>query len=255
MVHASALGHLDVAQLAIWGFWIFFGILVWYLRQEDRREGYPLVNDATGKMKDRGFLYIPEPKTFAMPDGTNVLAPNCKGDERPVNGVQVELFPGAPIEPKGNPLAAGVGPGSWNVRPDVPAKTLEGQNLVAPLRVATHFAVPAEQKSPVGFKVIAADGKSAGTVKDLWVDRGESQVRYFELSLDTGGVVLAPVCFVDVYRGKKIVKINALTAKDFAGVPRIKSSDSITMQEEEKVAAYYGAGTLYATPDRAEPIL
>ena len=26
------------------------------------------------------------------------------------------------------------------------------------------------------------------------------------------------------------------------------------MLEEEKVSAYYGAGTLYATPDRQEPL-
>ena len=255
MVHASSIGHLDVAQFSIWAFWIFFGCLCWYLRQEDRREGYPLVNDATGKMNDRGFLYIPEAKTFRMPDGSAVQAPTCQGDTRPVNGTQVESWPGAPIEPNGNPLSAGVGPGSWNVRPDVTAKTLEGQNLVVPLRVATHFAVPAEQKSPVGFKVIGADGKAAGVVKDLWVDRGESQVRYFELALDAGGAILAPVCFVDVFRGKRIVKINALTSTQFAGVPKAKASDSVTMQEEEKIAAYYGAGTLYATPDRAEPLL
>ena len=29
----------------------------------------------------------------------------------------------------------------------------------------------------------------------------------------------------------------------------------VTMLEEEKIAAYYGAGTLYATPERAEPLL
>jgi len=255
MVHASSIGHLDVAQFTIWAFWIFFALLCWYLRQEDRREGYPLVNDATGKMKDRGFLYIPEAKTFRMADGSAVQAPTCKGDDRPVNGTQVELFPGAPIEPNGNPLSAGVGPGSWNVRPDVPAKTMEGHNLIAPLRIATHFAVPAEQKSPVGFKVIGADGNAAGTIKDLWIDRGESQVRYLEIALTAGGSVLAPICFADVYRGKGIVKINALTAAQFAGVPKARAADVVTIQEEEKIAAYYGAGTLYATADRAEPFL
>jgi photosynthetic reaction center H subunit len=255
MVHASSIGHLDVAQFTIWAFWIFFAILCFWLRQEDRREGYPLVNDATGKMKDRGFLYIPQPKTFRLASGATVQAPNCEADTRPVNGTQVESWPGAPIEPNGNPLTAGVGPGSWNVRPDIISKTMEGQNLIAPLRVATHFAVPSEQKSPVGFKVIGADGKAAGTVKDLWVDRGESQVRYFELALDAGGVVLAPVCFADISRKSRSVKINALTSAQFAGVPKTKASDSVTLLEEEKIAAYYGAGTLYATPDRAEPFL
>ena len=29
----------------------------------------------------------------------------------------------------------------------------------------------------------------------------------------------------------------------------------ITLLEEEKITAYYGAGTLYATPERQEPII
>ena len=32
-------------------------------------------------------------------------------------------------------------------------------------------------------------------------------------------------------------------------------ADRVTLLEEEKIAAYYGAGTLYATPARQEPLL
>jgi photosynthetic reaction center H subunit len=39
----------------------------------------------------------------------------------------------------------------------------------------------------------------------------------------------------------------------FANVPQTRSSTQITLLEEEKICAYYGAGTLYATPDRQEP--
>ncbi len=35
----------------------------------------------------------------------------------------------------------------------------------------------------------------------------------------------------------------------------LKNPDSVTMQEEEKIAAFFGGGTLYATPARAEPLL
>jgi photosynthetic reaction center H subunit len=38
-------------------------------------------------------------------------------------------------------------------------------------------------------------------------------------------------------------------------VPTTKHPEQITLLEEEKVMAYYGGGTLYATPDRQEPIL
>jgi photosynthetic reaction center H subunit len=38
-------------------------------------------------------------------------------------------------------------------------------------------------------------------------------------------------------------------------VPALKSPDRVTLLEEEKIMAYYGAGTLYATADRQEPLL
>jgi photosynthetic reaction center H subunit len=254
MIH-GALGHLDVAQLCIWAFWFFFAGLVWRLRQEDRREGYPLESPSEGKMGPRGFLYIPDPKTFRMADGAVVIAPTCKGDERPVNGTKVEVWPGAPLEPNGDPLSAGVGPGSYNVRPDFAYKTVDGHDLIAPMRVATNFAVAFEGSSPIGFTVIGNDRKAAGTVKDLWIDRGESCVRYYEITLQSGGSVLAPVVFVDLDSGARAIRIKALSAAQIARVPTLKSANTITMQEEDKVAAFYGAGTLYSTADRAEPFL
>ena len=38
-------------------------------------------------------------------------------------------------------------------------------------------------------------------------------------------------------------------------VPALRQSDRITLLEEEKVMGYYGAGTLFATPERREPLL
>ncbi|MBV9775481.1 MAG: hypothetical protein JO143_00385 [Acetobacteraceae bacterium] len=34
--------YIDVAQMTLYGFWIFFFGLIIYLRREDKREGYPL---------------------------------------------------------------------------------------------------------------------------------------------------------------------------------------------------------------------
>lgn len=54
---------IDVAQLAIWAFWLFFAALVYYLRREDKREGYPLATkDVGGKVQ--GFPAYPGPKEF-----------------------------------------------------------------------------------------------------------------------------------------------------------------------------------------------
>ena len=40
--------YLDVAQVTLYVFWIFFACLIFYLRREDRREGYPLDSTASG---------------------------------------------------------------------------------------------------------------------------------------------------------------------------------------------------------------
>jgi photosynthetic reaction center H subunit len=244
-----------MAQLTIWAFWFFFAALIWYLRQEDRREGYPLESEQDGGMRGRGFLFIPDPKTFRLSDGTSIQAPNYQGDSRPLNAAKTEPWPGAPYEPTGDALLAGVGPGSWAVRPDFPYQTAEGHNLLAPLRVATNFAVALEGANPLGFKVIGADRKAAGVVKDVWVDRGESVLRYYEVALNGGGSVLAPVNFVDVDAKARAIKINALTSGQFSKVPALRSPDTVTLQEEERISAYYGAGTLYSDPERAEPLL
>jgi len=48
--------------------------------------------------------------------------------------------------------------------------------------------------------------------------------------------------------------VGAVLAAQFANVPKTKSMEQITLLEEEKITAYYGAGTLYATPERQEPL-
>jgi photosynthetic reaction center H subunit len=58
-----------------------------------------------------------------------------------------------------------------------------------------------------------------------------------------------------VQRGRNRVKVNALLASQFENVPQLSKPDQITRDEEERVSAYVGAGTLYATPARSEPWL
>jgi photosynthetic reaction center H subunit len=54
---------IDVAQLAIWLFWAFFAGLVFYLRREDKREGYARDFENPGGVA-HGFPAPPGPKTF-----------------------------------------------------------------------------------------------------------------------------------------------------------------------------------------------
>ena len=38
----TLIGNIDVALIVLYAFWIFFAALIFYLRREDKREGYPL---------------------------------------------------------------------------------------------------------------------------------------------------------------------------------------------------------------------
>ena len=251
----GAIGNLDVAQITIYAFWFFFAGLIFYLRREDRREGYPLETEDQRGFKARDIIWIPSPKTFWRWDGQRVNAPSFRADDRPINATKTEPWPGAPLTPTGDPLLANVGPGSYGNRSDIPYKTADGHDLLAPLRVATNFAVPAEGANPIGYTVFGADRAQGGVIRDLWVDRAESILRYYEVDLESGKRVLIPVHFADIDAKQRRVTVNALNAAQFANVPATKDPDRVTLLEEDKISAYYGAGTLYATPARLEPLL
>jgi photosynthetic reaction center H subunit len=168
----------------------------------------------------------------------------------------VAPWPGAPLEPTGDPLLAAVGPGSYALRADVSEKTFDGRDLIVPLRVATNYAVAGEGPNPIGMEVVGADGVVGGVVTDVWVDRGEHLLRYLEVSTAAGARrVLLPVPFANVKGSARRVVVEAILGSQFATAPTTKSPNQVTLLEEEKIVAYYGGGTLYASPERAEPLL
>jgi len=248
-------GYFDVAQVVLYLFWFFFAGLIFYLHRENKREGYPLDSDRTdrsgGRIKVVGWPPIPTPKTFKLPHGGTVSAPDFKRDTRVISATATGSFPGAPLEPNGNGMLDAVGPGSYAERADEPDLTYDGQLKIVPMRVATDFSVvaaPYKHNKPV----VGADGKVGGTVIDLWVDRSEAILRYLEV--DTGSrIVLVPITFSNIKRNK--VEVDAILGSQFAQAPVLKSPDKVTLLEEDKVCGYYGGGTLYATAERREPIL
>jgi photosynthetic reaction center H subunit len=248
--------QMDVAQVALYAFWLFFAGLIFYLRTEDKREGYPLVTERPGERK-AGFPQAPPPKTFLLADGTIVLAPNPNEKAEPhFDGAPVFGFPGSPMEPLGNPLLSAVGPSAYALRADVPDKMLEdGSNRVLPLRVATDWSLEAESPQVIGMPVLDYAGVTAGTVTDLWVDRIEAMVRYYEVKLDTGASVLVPNPLINVNETEGFMQVLCVTAAQFADAPKLGNADQITLLEEDKVQAYFGSGHLYANPERSEPIL
>jgi photosynthetic reaction center H subunit len=259
-MHTGAItSHIDVAQVTLYAFWIFFAGLILYLRSEDRREGFPLQSDTAPYKRHSRFLGIPKPKTFLLANGETRVAPRDETSvpvttARPIGG-----WPGAPLHPIGNPMLAGVGPGSYANRPDVPDHMFEtGAPKIVPLRADPEFSLAFEDPDPRGMKVIAGDRRVAGTVTDVWVDRSEVVVRYLEIEIATAeGLrrVLAPMPAANVDARRRRVVIDAILSTQFADVPGIKHDAQVTLLEEDKIAAYYAAGRLYATPARQEPLI
>jgi photosynthetic reaction center H subunit len=122
-----------------------------------------------------------------------------------------------------------------------------------PLRIATDHYLERRDPDPRGMPVIGADGASAGTVRDAWVDRSEALVRYLEVEVAGGRRVLLPINFARIRNGR--VSVKAILAHHFADVPATKHPDEVTLREEDRICAYYGGGTLYAEPSRAEPLI
>lgn len=257
MPTGAITNYLDVAQLTLYAFWFFFFALIFWIRREDKREGYPAESQRLRGVKMmEGFPPLPKPKTFVMPHtGLEVVKPGFHQPQYKVNAEPAGPFPGAPLVPIGDPMKANVGPGSYAMRLEEPDLTHDGEPKIVPMRVAKHFTVVDKDPDPRGMPVIGCDGEQGGTVKEIWVDRAEPQVRYLELEVAGGKRVLIPITMCRVKGKKGCVNVASITGAQFAGAPTLKSYDQITMREEDMTVAYYGAGTLYATPERAEPFL
>ncbi|WP_029032033.1 photosynthetic reaction center subunit H [Salinarimonas rosea] len=251
-------GYIDVAQVTLYVFWFFFAGLIFYLRREDKREGYPLVSERSEHILVQGFPSMPKPKTFLLRNGHTYQAPPGHVDERELKAVPAEPWPGAPLKPTGNPMIDGIGAASYALREDVPELTAEDENRTVPLRVATDFAVAAQDETPIGMPVYGADGIKAGVVSEIWIDRSEPMIRYLETEVATAAgprTVLVPMNFCRIKKARGEVHVAAILASQFADVPALASPDQITAREEDKITGYFGGGTIYATPERAEPIV
>jgi photosynthetic reaction center H subunit len=265
MLRLSLSNYIDVAQVALYMFWLFLAGLILYLHREGKREGYPLDDESRRRGPIVGFPGMPQPKTFHLLHGGTQTAPRAEKDARPLQATPVALWPGAPLVPLGDPMKAGVGPGAWAERADVPDLTADGKDRVVPLRVASNFHIEARDPNPIGMNVLGADGTVGGTVTDVWVDRSESMIRYLEVRLAASSnaagdasaapTVLLPMNFARVSTSPRAVRVRSILGAQFADVPTLRNPDRVTRLEEERVCAYYGAGTLYATAKRAEPLL
>lgn len=250
-------------DIALWSTYIFIGffvLLVLWLHRESKVEGYPLIPDAGDRRRIKivGFPTPPPPRSFHLAGGETVTVADGRPDMRELALMQPQLYPGTPYVPTGNPMADGVGPASYAERADKPDVNVDGSPRIAPMRVHSEWRIAGQDPDPVGMEVYGGDGALAGTVTDVWVDRAEHTIRYFQVGLPGAGgarEVLLPINFAVIDKARRRIKVKSIFAEHFAGVPAIKSPDQVTLLEEDKIMGYFGGGTLYATKSRAEPLL
>jgi photosynthetic reaction center H subunit len=246
-------GYIDVAQIALYVFWLFFFGLVIYLRKEDKREGYPLVGEQPGELAV-GWPLLPKPKSFLLPNGDVVYAPGERPPQPDFNGVPADPWFGSALVPTGNPLLSGVGPNASALRSDTPDTLTDGKTIrIVPMRTRPDYVVDEDGPDPRGMSVIAADGVVVGTVSDMWFDIAEDLIRYLEVNLTAGGTILVPSPLTNVV-GDTINVVSILGAQ-FADAPRTASPDIVTSREEDRISAYFASGHLFASPARSEPLI
>jgi len=68
-------GYVDLAQILLYAFWLFFAGLIYYLVREGHREGYPLETEGLSKASVTGWP-IPSPKTYKLYGGGEVTIPD-----------------------------------------------------------------------------------------------------------------------------------------------------------------------------------
>ena len=249
--------HFDIAFVSLYAFWGFFLLLVIYLLREGKREGYPMESPRSKYIYNEGWPAMArDKKVFDTDHPTPERAP-----ERDISGLAVKGFGafGAPLVPIGNAMKDGLGPAAWAQRSDnVDLAFDDHKPKIVPLRVATGFFVAEDSPDPRGMKVVTADGKIAGSVVDVWVDRSEYIARYLEAEAPSAGGsrrVLFPMFLATVHPTDGEVRVASVMADQFAEAPAIASPDQITLLEEDKVSAYFGGGHMYATPARSEPLI
>lgn len=250
-------GNFDLASLTLWLFYIFFALLIFYIQRENMREGYPMEDDDGKIAANQGPFPVPGDKTFKLPHGRGELTvPSGQRPDR--TDIALERTGpgnGFPLEPTGDPMLDGVGPGSWANRADHPEMDARNHPKIQPMAKLTAFH-HAAGRDPRGLPVQAGDGAIVGTICDMWVDEPEQMVRYLEIQLaaDVGtGTRLVPLTMARIHSNR--VKVRSIFGKHFGAVPSHAHPTQVTLLEEDKICAYYAGGTLYASEARQEPAL
>ena len=176
--------YMDLAQVTLYVFWIFFAGLIFYLRREDKREGYPLDSTALAAASVHGFPRMPEPKNYLLRGGhvatlaePQERSPRCRGGaDRSMAG----RADGADRQSDARRRRARL------------LRRPRGRSRTHHRRHTLHRSVAAgrgyllskpRDPDPRGMRVIGADSEIGGVVTDVWVDRAEALIRYLEVEV------------------------------------------------------------------------
>ena len=234
------------------------------------------------------------PMAITMGDASGVGPEIVPRVERDLTGLLAPSapWPGAPMEPLGDPMQDGVGPASYAQRAEQPDLTYDEQlPKIVPLRAAPGYYLATEDPDPRGYEVVTADGVMAGVVNEAWVDRSETFVRYLELTvpkpadwpiapaladptaplpeavgddhpvpmedaLASGSRrVLVPMQLVRLEPSRRRIRIKSVMSHQLAAAPSIARPYQITLREEDRISGYFAGGHMYATPSRMGPVL
>jgi photosynthetic reaction center H subunit len=258
MPGAHQFVQIDLAAGLLYAFFAFFFILVLWLHREGKREGYPLISDRPShplRVPIQGFPGVPPLKVFKL---KHVDPHLLTRQERDLTGLVVpaDSFGGSPLVPTGDAMRDGVGPAAYAERSDVPDLTFDDESpKIVPLRAAPGYSIGETDPDPRGKPVITLDGRVAGIAVDLWVDKSELILRYIEVEVaGSARRVLVPM-FLSTINSAGTVRVVSVTAPQLAAAPAIARPEQITLLEEDKVAAYFGGGHFYATPERNEALV
>ena len=146
-----------------------------------------------------------------------------------------------------------IGPGAYTSRSDVPDLTVKGDFKIVPMRVTSGFSIDEKDVDPRGLEVKGFDKVTGGSCTDVWVDKSEDIIRYLELKTTSGKTVLLPFNFCNIREDS--ISVESILGAQFENVPLLKNPNTVSLLEEDKIMAFYGAGTLMAYPKRRESIL
>ena len=197
--------YVDVAQLVLYAFWIFFAGLIYYLRAREPSRGLP----DGDRRRPRRHHRLADPRR-RRPSSWRMAArrsvPNLTPSPQTLKAEPAHAWAGAPLVPTGdNPMLDGVGPGAWADRADVPDMDFEGQLKIVPLRVATDFQVSAKDADPRGLPVDRRRRRGRRHGGRPVGRQAESLFRYLEVETAGGGRrVLLPINFARIRKDRVV---------------------------------------------------